>query len=401
MPKKRLLLITDHFHPKGNIASLRTSALARYLCSESLDVFVLTTGLQIENEKYFGAQVYRVSDEHIWGRFTFKEEATWLVHKFKAAWNRAVRLIEIDENPGFAKSGWLLTQKLHQKFQFDYVVGSYASLASVKIAFLLKRKHPGIKLILDFRDELSQNYDVNPWSKFRLKIWEKRLLEEADVVSSVSEPILKYFSQFAKPGTTQVEIRNGFNFEPLYDPKAPGAVIEILYAGSLYHHIKLNNFFKAWLSLPHSQANKVRLKILGGNPTQWVPEQLRDLVTHFHRVSYVEVLDHLKAADAFLLVIPTSNRKGVYTGKLFDYLAVNRPILALVPEGDVAERLINDSGAGYCCPNEDVARIAFQLGQLYKDWQSGTLPSRNWNLIFEHHRKKQINKLEQLIQGHL
>ena len=58
-----------------------------------------------------------------------------------------------------------------------------------------------------------------------------------------------------------------------------------------------------------------------------------------------------------LVVIHSTGRKGVYTGKLFDYLATNKPILALCDPEDVVGRLLNETKAGFTVDNADIEGI--------------------------------------------
>lgn len=399
---KRLLLITDHFPPKGNIASLRMESIVQYLSPEEFEITVLTTGEGLTGEeKAMGARVLRVPECHYLSRLAFGGKISPLNHKLRALWNRILRIIEIDENPGFRKWGSEKAIELHREQRFDIVIGSYPSLASLRIVRELKQTDPTIFAVLDFRDGLTHNSDVDFWSRIRLKMWEKRLFKAADMAFSVSRPLIESFEKITSREVPCIEIRNGFNFEPIKETKNSGPKLEILYAGSLYHKRNLNTFFDALMSLPKEVRSQIHLRVMGGNPTQWLPDELKNSVSVDGRVDYSEMPKHFSRADALLLVIPTTSNTGVYTGKLFDYLAVNRPILGLVPRGDVAEQLILEANAGYCSANEDVEGIARNLRSLYEDWKANRLPSRNWQVVSRHHRREQVKRLRNAILNEL
>ena len=57
--------------------------------------------------------------------------------------------------------------------------------------------------------------------------------------------------------------------------------------------------------------------------------------------------------------------KGVLSGKVFEYIAVGRPILAVVPPDGAAAELIRETGAGVVAPPEDVAAIQSALEELH------------------------------------
>jgi glycosyltransferase involved in cell wall biosynthesis len=81
-------------------------------------------------------------------------------------------------------------------------------------------------------------------------------------------------------------------------------------------------------------------------------------------------------SEALLLLIPEAGGrgKGVLSGKVFEYVAVGRPILAVVPPDGAAAELIRETGAGVVAPPADVAAIRAGLEGLHGRWQDGGLP---------------------------
>ena len=57
-----------------------------------------------------------------------------------------------------------------------------------------------------------------------------------------------------------------------------------------------------------------------------------------------EALAILRQLDVLVMIHPTG-RRGVYTGKVFDYLASNKPILALFDPRDVVADLLAETRA--------------------------------------------------------
>ena len=77
-------------------------------------------------------------------------------------------------------------------------------------------------------------------------------------------------------------------------------------------------------------------------------------------------------ADALLLVLgPFETDVGLITGKLFEYFASGRPILALGPqEGDVAS-LLDETKTGHILAWGDVAGTSEFILELYEPWERG------------------------------
>jgi glycosyltransferase involved in cell wall biosynthesis len=64
---------------------------------------------------------------------------------------------------------------------------------------------------------------------------------------------------------------------------------------------------------------------------------------------------------------------GVIPGKVFEYVAAERPILAAVPPDGAAGRLIEEIGAGIVAPSDDADALRLALVELHERWKRGEL----------------------------
>ncbi len=78
-------------------------------------------------------------------------------------------------------------------------------------------------------------------------------------------------------------------------------------------------------------------------------------------------------SDALLLLIPDAEGRGrgVLSGKVFEYLAAERPILAAVPPDGAAAKLIRDTGAGVVAAADDVDALRVALVDMHARWRDG------------------------------
>jgi len=86
----------------------------------------------------------------------------------------------------------------------------------------------------------------------------------------------------------------------------------------------------------------------------------------------------MRAADVLLLLVPRAGGRGllVVSGKVFEYLAAERPILALVPpEGDAAS-LLRDTGSAWIADPDDEAAIAAAITEAAGAWEEDRLGER-------------------------
>ncbi|HYY64321.1 MAG TPA: hypothetical protein VE688_06895, partial [Gaiellaceae bacterium] len=86
-------------------------------------------------------------------------------------------------------------------------------------------------------------------------------------------------------------------------------------------------------------------------------------------------LAYQRDSEALLLLLPEAGERGapVLPGKIFEYLAAERPILAAVPPAGAAANLIREAGAGVVVAPDDVAGIREALIGLESRWRAGRL----------------------------
>jgi glycosyltransferase involved in cell wall biosynthesis len=80
-------------------------------------------------------------------------------------------------------------------------------------------------------------------------------------------------------------------------------------------------------------------------------------------------------SEANLLLLPDAAGRGavVPSGKIFEYLAAERPILAAVPPDGAAAKLVRETGAGIVVAPEDEKGIREALISLHSRWKAGQL----------------------------
>jgi glycosyltransferase involved in cell wall biosynthesis len=86
-------------------------------------------------------------------------------------------------------------------------------------------------------------------------------------------------------------------------------------------------------------------------------------------------LELQRDSEALLLLIPEAGGrgKGVLSGKVFEYVAAERPILAAVPPDGAAAALIRETGTGVVAPPDDPQAIGDALRSLHARWRNGSL----------------------------
>ena len=126
--------------------------------------------------------------------------------------------------------------------------------------------------------------------------------------------------------------------------------------------------------------------------------ELRKYLKLTKYVPHSEAIELQKQAQVLLLLIPqVVGAEGIVTGKIFEYLVSNRPILALAPtNGDVA-KIIDDTKTGTVIDFNDAIKLKTTILGLYKQNQSGKLEVKSEN-IEQFHRKNLTKKLAKIIK---
>ena len=114
-------------------------------------------------------------------------------------------------------------------------------------------------------------------------------------------------------------------------------------------------------------------------------------------------LELQRDSEALLLLIPDAGGrgKGVLSGKVFEYLAAERPILAAVPPDGAAAALIRETGAGVVAPPDDVEALQAALAELHARFANGGLPAVELDEAVRHRlsRRARAEELAELLRS--
>lgn len=403
---KKILIISTFYKPIQCVAANRINAFAKYLHEFGYDVTVLTCGYEYNVGENIegGIRVIRLINESkgILSPFDTQRKENKFIHYMKCLYNIGIQNISIDSDANWTKIALIKAGHLMKKYDFDYVLSSALPIGPHIVGMELKKKYQKIKWIADMRDAISEpKYDTFFYT-YRIKNFERKVLRDCDALLAVSKPQLQlFFSHYNGENESKFyQIRNGFDFA--FEPnrlKSKKAYFSIIYAGSFYGARKPKNFFLALLNVLSKKNMKVKVRIIGNKAPIEIPTELKNVVFEEVAIPYEHICKELKNADALLMVTPSCLEKGIYTGKLFDYLGSGTPIIALAPPNDVAGQLIKQANAGYVVANEDISGIEKIIECAYDDWLYGRWHNMNASVVLAHTRKEQVLRLANILEG--
>jgi len=400
--KKHIVLITTWFPPIQGVAVNRMIAFAKYLDKKKFDVTVFTLlekgGLAAE--EMAGCSVKRFPNNRFFKLPTFESSDKKFRHYFKVVWKLFLLKTQKDIYKSWRKNVLSALNNLHLVKKIDVVISSFSPEAAHVVAYDFCKNNPSIKWIADMRDEMSQNPSISESEKKKYILIENCISKRIDALTTVSQPLVEIFRNTTM-GSVKIieEIRNGYDHDLLLPEYKHNLVFTITYCGIFYGANKPDIFFSAISDLVNEGKLTKEWQILfvGTSHNIRVPEKLKDNVKFIDRVSQEKSIEYMINSDVNLFLLPKSPRKGVYTGKLFDYLSVRKPILAIVNKEDVAAQLIIDLNAGFVASNEDVHDVKRMILKGYDLWCNNEKMQMDENGITQLHRKFQIQRLNLLI----
>lgn len=303
-----------------------------------------------------------------------------------------------DEEMGWFMPAFLTGFRAIKRENVDVIYSTGRPWTAHVIGVALK-KMTGTPLVVDFRDPWMTNPFRLKYSplKERLECYlERKVIEEADLViantEELKEEFLKRFPQ--QPQHKFVSILNGFDPDDYavesIAGRAVGRHFTITHTGFLYGRRDPKGFLDAVKLLMESGAidrENLRVRLVGTvelpyNLAQYLSESKLDTVVSLHdQVPYHASLEYLQQSDLLLLLQPGT--KTQVPSKLFEYIGMKKPILAISPRDGATSVLVEREGLGTVADPDKVKEIAEGLLRLYRQWSQGLLSEARYERAYQ------------------
>ena len=343
----KILLIAYHYPPAGAIAAQRTGAMAKHLARMGYAVSVITAAPA--TTKSIGASRPQSIQDPI--------------RLLQALPRRILSRLLLPD----AAVLWSLRVAIRPAPPHDVVLASGPPFSAFIAARVLSWRY-GTTWVADYRDlwTASPYYRGGRLRKFLDRRIERHLLQHACGLTTVSKPLLTDLER--QHGRSGAQVRNGFEPDDFVglDPWRPTlGPLRIVYCGEIYEGKRDPTLlFRAAHTLGLSGAD-IRFEFYGSSVSSLsaiaAREGVESLVSFHPRVSHRTSLQLQLHADALLLLMWCDRREdGVYSGKIFEYLGAQRPVLIVGLESNVAAQLVREGGAGWVIDTEAKAVAALQ-----------------------------------------
>lgn len=371
---KNLLLITSNFLPDINGGVYRPLAILRYSELEDIKIIALCEesplqcspqasyllGLIPESVKIFRSKPHLMFFPYRLGRL-FSDSFKQMISMFENASD-------------------IITTK-----NIDTVLCTGPKFYTFIVGAVLKRKY-GVKLILDYRDEWSDNpFSFVVKSRFD-RYFENKALRIADAIVFTTESQAQHCIDKCSPDVSKKirVIYNGIDLDYVDERGSQidnSSTVTISYAGSLEGHSSFGSFvqdFHRILEKREDLREIISVQIYGNISKEcmrYIDDfPFKSCLSHLGMKTTAEITNILNRSSATILFLNENFRRYI-PGKLFDYISCGNPIVVYGLEGESEiSKLMPNWISLYCSKAADSVSLEHSLDQLISN-QDVRLPS--------------------------
>lgn len=279
-----------------------------------------------------------------------------------------------------------------------------------KIGYHLKGELD-LNWIADYRDDWSTNElqmekrggVVRKWIANVESDYEKKWVGTADSIISVSQVYADRIARFLKKKGHVIE--NGFEEELIHSKKEPLATeFTIIYSGVLYPSQDLSNILGA-LKLAKSESIPFKLVFLGAGYDLkekrriegLVPENLKEYVKVTERLPRENALIELQKSHVFL-AMAYGNMKGIPSSKLYEYMALGKPVLLCPSDNDIMEQMLTETGLGFFANSAEACWTQIKyIKDMYESGRIEELQERSKSKVSKYARFSQLQLIKEVL----
>ena len=261
----------------------------------------------------------------------------------------------------------------------DIIISSGPPHSTHLIAMELQKRFQ-IKWLADFRDpwtniDFYKDLKLTKWADNKHKALERAVLKNTDMVLTIGNQLKK---ELLALGSKEVEVvENGYDPEdfPINSSLELDTDFTIAHIGTFSpsrNHEILWKVLKKICNENEAFNNKLKIKLIG-NIDFSVLKSISNfgLENHLKKLGYIshnDVINEQKKSRVLLLMVNnTPNSRGIITGKVFEYMASNRPILVIGPEdGDLAN-IIRQTNTGFVTGFDNEIKLEESILKLFKN----------------------------------
>lgn len=392
----KLLVLAYIFPPSGGAGVQRVAKFCKYLPQNNVDLTVLTAKnpsvplLDYSQTKDIPEKVKVIKVSTLEPSYSFKQQVSNNSNGKKETSSLKKKVLALGKKLLFPDPQvmWLplmlpkLFIHLMQNPQ-DGIFITAPPFSSFLVVPFIRLFFRG-KIVIDYRDEwetVISQYEQSVGDSPIRRFCERRILKACSSVV-VTTPVFKQglLKNYPFMNSEKISvITNGFDpddykglTEEVFEDK-----FTIKFAGTLFRLVSPKPFLEALklLVLKHPEiSDKLKVVFIGrsvGNIFAEAIESAKKYVSIEMKgyMPHADVVEELNQSHLNLILLSDcKEQKRIYPAKVFELMAVDRIVLAVIPKGVLYDLLIEEKMGGVFCP-EEIESISDYVFEQFKLWE--------------------------------
>jgi glycosyltransferase involved in cell wall biosynthesis len=295
--------------------------------------------------------------------------------------------------------------------KYDVILTTFPIASAVLIGWILHRL-TGIPWVADFRDSMTEPDYPSDRSTWRAYRWleQKTVQNAARLIFTASSAVRMHLERYPKLSSNRCSlILNGYDERDFQDllpsPPVPNQPLRLVHMGLLYPVERdPKPFFRAVSQLQKDgqlDAGRVRIELrASGHESTYEAiiraEGIENLVHFLPPLPYREALQNSANADGLLLFQAACCDHQI-PAKVFEYLRLSKPILAITSHSGDTAALLKQTGGATIVDSADWQAIYRALPEFLRAAETRSHPQPERSLVEQCSRKGQAGALAQLL----
>ena len=423
---RTLLFIAYYLPPMGSSGVQRPFNLLRHLPEFGWNPVILApeTGMyhamdfSLEAElQQLGLHIYRVKGHTPFHRSGGNPRTAPRIPENMARvlrWVSAFRFLP-DNKVGWIEPALSMAEEIVRRHKPELVFATSPPPSNLMLAAKIRQRHE-IPAVFDFRDDWVGNHQqVYPtaWHRNKMIQLERQTIPHSDAIITVN-PVIRDALADRHPEYphAMVSIPSGYDSGCFERPSAPSvprdpSKMTLLYSGRFYGENQPDIFLEAVsrvVSEDENMRSRLRIVFQGGLE----PRHLRlidtlgisRLCVDAGYLPHRTAVSNLLEADTLWLTAAHKNRgEQVSTGKVFEYMASGKPILAMAPEDGALHQVLKGYGPFQMANPHNVDSVENALVALIHAHFGGTLAPVNHGHVERFTFRRMAEHVAEVLNG--
>jgi glycosyltransferase involved in cell wall biosynthesis len=408
---KKILILAFYFPPNNFTASNRPFSWYKYLSAHGYYPVIITRNWNEQSNKSYvdkseeGEIHYVAYKENLFTRLTnrFLKNDTYFFKKlFLAVYYTFQYLSSYFRNSNQIET--YLDEYSKDNNELKCIIATGNPFWQFILGVRLKKLFT-IPFIGDYRDPWSNNEDLylNTFMKWTRRIdvlVERKLAQFFDAIIAVSEQQLDFIAKHIHfTSDKKYTLYNGYIGDYVETNYVKGDFM-MLFSGMVYPNQPIEAFINSYINLYKKNLlpKNATFVFLGIAQNKLPFERISIAIKGYeHLFQLTERVDHKEAINfqkkATVFVMPShTNRVGIPSSKLFDYVYLGKPILLYPNDKDVIEKILTETQLGLIANSQE--ELETNLLKCIKAFNENTnIVTRNNEAIINYSRKTQTQVL--------